>query len=312
MKTLASVSLASLILLASASASAAVCVHVDEERDNLESGERQVIKTMVEESLRNQGESVTRDNCQETYTIYSLKLGNSVTAHISGPSGSKSQKANGLEDLPDTYDQLVRSVLSGTDGQMAGTDRTNVTKEQAAPRRLIADNLWFLRLGYGAIVGGNFSSGPAFGLGYRHELDQFGLEISGFNMIVGGDQLSDGDVGITGSWIKLSGLYFFEPTANNSPYVSAGLSWGATGVTSGEGGSRQAYGGSGLQGEISGGYEFLRASTIRLFLEANAVLPFYTSKSSFLDSSDSIYNPSFTLSVGVGYGSANRTAIETY
>lgn len=313
MKHVISMATIALTVALASSAWAAVCVEVDEERDNLQPAERAAVRTMVEDALRAQKLDVSRTNCATTYTIYSLRLGNSVTAHISGPEGSKSQKAQNIEELPETYGQLARALVGAEDGQMAGVDRTNVTRKQAAPRRVSADSLWFLRLGYGAIVGGNFASGPAFGLGYRYELDQFGIEISGLNFLLATDGADDLDAGLTGSWIRLGGIYFFDPVANHSPYANLGLSWGGTAVTADFNNTRYAYTGSGLQGEIGVGYEFLRASTIRLFIEANAVLPFYTATiASFDDKKDSIYTPSFTLSLGLGYDSSPSRIVEVY
>src|SRR5690606_18881682 len=174
MKNLISTGVISAVLLASATASAAVCVQVDEARDNLAPAERAVIKTMAADSLRGQNESISDTNCETTYTIYSLRLGTTVTAHMSRPNGANSQKASTIEELPETYDQLARSLLSGETGEtaIAGVNRNNVTKAQTAKRRITSDNLLFLRLGYGTVVGGDFASGPAFGLGYRYELDQ--------------------------------------------------------------------------------------------------------------------------------------------
>lgn len=315
MKNLVSTGVVSLVLLASGTASAAVCVQVDEARDNLAAAERAAIKTMVEDSLRRQNEQVSDTNCDTTYTIYSLRLGNSVTAHMSGPHGSKSQKSASIEELPETYDQLTRSLLSGETGETAtaGLNRHNVTKEQTAKRRITSDNLLFLRLGYGAVVGGDFASGPAFGLGYRYELDQLGIEISGLNFVGASD--TNGDInGLTGSLIRLGGLYYFDPIANHSWYLNLGLSWGGAAVNSDFNGEKHIYSGTGIQGEVGGGYEFLRASTIRMFVEANAVLPFYTSKLESFSGNmeDSIYTPTFTISLGVGFGSSNRKAIEVY
>lgn len=313
MKHIISMAVIALSWTMATSAWAAVCVEVDEERDNLQPAERAAVRTMVEDALRAQKLDVSRTGCATTYTIYSLRLGNSVTAHISGPEGLKSQKAQNIEELPETYSQLARALVGGEEGQMSGVDRTNVTRKQAAPRRVSADSVWFLRLGYGGIVGGNFASGPAFGLGYRYELDQYGIEISGLNFLLATDGGDSSDAGLTGSWIRLGGVYFFDELANHSPYANLGLSWGGTAVTSDFNGERYAYTGSGLQGEVGVGYEFLRASTIRLFIEANAVLPFYsTTITTFDDVNDSIYTPSFTLSLGLGYDSSPRRIVEVH
>lgn len=72
--------------------------------------------------------------------------------------------------------------------------------------------------------------------------------------------------------------------------------------------SVQMYSGSGLQGEISVGYEFLRASTIRMFLQADATLPFYTVHRYTYDSAlgaavgGSAWVPSLAFSFGIGWG----------
>jgi hypothetical protein len=68
-----------------------------------------------------------------------------------------------------------------------------------------------------------------------------------------------------------------------------------------------AYSGSGLQGEVSVGYELLRASTIRIFAQGDATLPFYKVHSTIVTSSgasntDSSYAPSFVVSLGIGWG----------
>ncbi len=294
-------------LFFSTTAFAAICVEVDESRDNLAPEEQSVVRTMVEESLRQQGQDVGRENCSSTYIVYSMRLGNSITATLIGPEGSKSLKAQNIEELPETYDQLVQSSLNGGAGQ--GKDRHNVTLRQAAPRREAADSLWFVRLGYGGVLGGDFTSGPGFGLGWRYELDQFGIEIALFNTIL--PTADHDDMGANFTLVRLGGLYFFDPIANSSLYLNPGLSWGWSAVTDGN----RVYSGSGLQGEFAVGYEFLRSSTIRLFVEGNAVLPFFTaSRSDFSNDGDSStrYTPSFLISIGVGYDKNPSRPVEVF
>jgi hypothetical protein len=67
--------------------------------------------------------------------------------------------------------------------------------------------------------------------------------------------------------------------------------------------------GSGLQAELSAGYELLRASTIRLFGQADANLPIHRVHDTNTGS-DSSYAPSFALSFGIGWGgSASRVRV---
>jgi hypothetical protein len=80
-------------------------------------------------------------------------------------------------------------------------------------------------------------------------------------------------------------------------------------------GNLHTLGGSGLQGEGSVGFEFLRASTIRMFAQADATFPFYrisgtTISSTGVSVTDRSWAPTFTLSMGVGWGrSASRVRI---
>jgi hypothetical protein len=314
MQKLLSATIILTLVLVSTSATAAVCVKVDEERDNLQPTEQQATKTMVENSLRDQDLSVASDNCTTTYTIYSLKLGNSVTANISGPEGSRTQKAHSLDELAETYDQLAAALISGEkEGQTAGVNRHNVTKKQAAPRRVRADSIYYTRLGYGAILGGDFASGPSVGFGWRYELDAMGIDISGINFIL---DTSEGD-GFSFTLVRLGGMYFFDPVSNSTPYVSGALSWGWTLVNEEvevDNGSStfRNYSGNGLQGEVGVGYEFLRASTLRVFVEANAVFPFYSATRNFSSEEDSVYTPSFSLNIGLGYDPNPSTVVEVY
>ena len=215
-----------------------------------------------------------------------------------------------------TDSQMVRSLISGRPmNAVNGTvDRTNVTSAQQAPNRVEADSLWYLRIGYGLALGPTTGYGVAFGFGYRYELDELGIELSFLNLVIGNNNNSSGSATVTGDWAKIMGLYFLSPISTGSFYLGGGLSWGmaaaagnATGAT-GSTSSFETYTGSGLQGELSVGYEFLRASTIRMFLQADATLPFYTvHRYTFDDTtgamqSASSWVPSLAFSFGIGWG----------
>jgi hypothetical protein len=251
--------------------------------------------------------------------VYHVKLGNSITIFMQSPQGYRQATARALEEVPPVYSQMVRSLLTGQPMNTVNdtVDRTNATSAQQAPNRVEADSLWYVRLGYGGAIGPSFANGPAFGFGYRYELDSLGIDFSFLNFMVGSDASNTGgSVGATGSWIKLMALYFLNPTANCSSYLGGGVGWGATAVASANStvnggiGSVGGYSGSGLQAELSAGYELLRASTIRMFIQADATLPFYQAKSATFISTatgstttyDSKYVPSFAVSFGIGWG----------
>jgi hypothetical protein len=310
-------------------ASAAVCVEVDLSKDTLSDGDRNGTKALLAQALQREGIDVTQQNCQGTYSVYHVKLGNSVTVFLQGPQGRpgpgavgpigyRQATARSLEDVPPVYSQMVRSLISGQPMNTANdtVDRTNATAAQQAPNRVEADSLWYARLGYGGVVGPVFTHGPAFGFGYRYELDSLGIDFSFLNFVVGNNSDnggSSGSVGVTGSWIKLMGLYFLDPTANRTTYLGGGVGWGATAVASATSSnstttSVSAYTGSGLHLEASVGYELLRASTIRIFVQGDVTLPLYKVHSTTSDfatgisSSATSYAPSFVVAFGIGWG----------
>lgn len=310
-KPLLILSALTLSAVSAGAAHAAVCVSLDQTRDNLTEQERGATVAMLQQTLRDQGQDVSTQNCMGTYYVYHLRLGSSVTVYMQGPQGYRSSTARAIEELPAVYSQMVRSLLTGQPMTATSTvvDRTNVTSAQQAPRRVEADSLWYARLGYGGAVGPFFNSGPQFGFGYRYELDNVGIDLSFLNfMVASSKQRADGttsSVGVTGSWVKLMGLYFANPLSNGSLYFGGGLSWGGTAIAN----ETSSYSGSGLQGEGVVGYELLRASTIRIFLEGEATLPFYTVTENYLftgtTAGGSKYVPFFGASIGLGWGRSN-------
>jgi hypothetical protein len=143
-----------------------------------------------------------------------------------------------------------------------------VKGELPAPRT-VAESLFYMRLGESAMMGSDVRGGPGMGLGYRIELDRVGIDASA-NLSVTDVARKTGQ-GIEGSWLKLTAQYYFAPTADRSFYVGGGLSWGArSAMVCGE-----RYAGSGLQAELTAGYELLRSSTMRIFVQADATVPLY-------------------------------------
>jgi hypothetical protein len=92
-----------------------------------------------------------------------------------------------------------------------------------------------------------------------------------------------------------------------------GLGWGVTSATV----DSAHYGNSGLDVGVTLGYEMMRNRSFRLFVQADADLPTYSSNAYLPSQSginvvlvrDSIYTPSFVLAVGVGLGRP-KTSVE--
>lgn len=291
-------------LLFTAQARAAACVVVDETKDGLEPGDRAAAKTLFEEALTEGGVVVARESCTETWTLYHVKLGDSVTVVVQGPQGTRRERVKAIEDLPGMYSQLTRSLLMGTENtaESAAIDRRNVTDTQSERKRIKADAVWYAKLGYGSTPAAGFHAGPAFGFGRRWELDRVGINLGFFNFIAYQD--SDEFEGSSVSWIDLGADYFFDAYGNSSPYVGAGLSLGSHSIPHAGG----SYDGVGLQGKVSAGYELFRASTIRLMLQLDALLPMYrVSRTTTIaglatEETERVYSPTLSLGLGLGWG----------
>ena len=270
---------------------AAICVVVDTERDTLDPQDQRGVRSILITEFEKAGMMVdtTGESCAEVYTVYNIKLGESINVTIHGPLGRRDAQARKFDELPQVYSQMVGALVSGEPMTNSGSNvnRQNVTIDQTATKRVAADSLKYVRINYGAITGGGaFSYGPGFGIGYRYELDEFAIDGS-LNLLLANDSDSSG---ISGSWVKLMALRFIDPIASNSTFIGGGFSLGGTSV----GLDGQSYGGSGLQGELTAGYEVLRSSTIRMFAEVNGTLPFYKSGDR--------WTPTITIGVGGGFG----------
>jgi hypothetical protein len=290
-----------------------VCVAIDEARDSLSAQDRASVVLLLDRQFELAGWRVVIDGCSRHYVLSHVRLGAHIFVTLVGNGGSREGIAWGLDDLPALYSQMVRSIVTGrpmTDFNVV--DRRNVTTAQAHANRVHTDRYAYARLGYGAVVGDRIHGTPAFGFGYRAELDALALDVSFFNI-----QGNAGGYGAPGasafSLVKLQALRFLNPTANATPYVGGGLSWGATSFSGGPNNVdpdsySSGWNGNGLQAELTVGYELPRATTLRVFVEGNVVLPFYRVRSARYSPSQrgapdvsSRYAPSFVASVGLGW-----------
>jgi len=294
-------------------APARTCLAIDESRDMLSPQDRRAALYLVERQLEQAGKQVVHDQCEERYALSHVRLGNTIIVTLAGPAGQREGKAIDMDDLPPLYKQMVRALLTGSDvGAMDVIDRTNVTTAQADVKRVQIDSFGYARLGYGSMLGGGGSHNPVFGFGYRAELDSFALDVSFFNeQLPSYDTGAGTSTGMSGSFIRLEGLHFVRPRANASAYFGGGVSWGVTsGPSTSTPNAYSSWHGSGLQGELTVGYEMPRATDLRVFVQADATLPFYKTHGETFTYAQGRsttvvagrrYNPSIALSVGIGW-----------
>jgi hypothetical protein len=303
------------VLLAIAgTASAEVCVALDESRDTLGPDDRRAATISFGQALAKAGVQATNTNCTETYTFYNVKLGESITVYVVAPTGTRQGRASKLDELPLVYEQLTHSIVSGQPmGSIENVDRTNATVDQMAPRRVSADGLKYVRLGYGAVTGKSTDAGTAIGFGYRYELDQLAVDVSFFNIVWAsqdtmdqfGNHVSRG--GLNGEWVRLGLINYQQPLSTSSLYYGGGLGYGSSAYFDVDNGGD--YSGSGLQLSGVAGYEMLRSSTIRMFLELNVTAPLYKASPTFYSSAtetgSSRWAPVASLTFGLGLGHSN-------
>lgn len=313
-----------LMMGAARAATAQTCLRIDESADTLAPDERVAAILLVRKEFELASHPVADTGCEAAYTLSHIRLGNTIIVTVSGALGSREGKALGLDDLPAVYSQLVRSLTTGQPmGSLAVLDRTNVSASQdLPPRRVQSDGYWHARVGHASLFGPTTRQAASFGFGYRAVFNRLGLDMSFLNFQIddSGGYSSDGSSVV--SLIKLEGLYFTNPNANRSVYFGGGVSYGRTEISTQNGADFPTTGrGSGLQGELTVGYEIARVTSARLFAQADVTLPFYDVVFETFSypvrspngpyvaptiTTERKYVPSLTLSVGLGWQRGRR------
>jgi hypothetical protein len=293
---------------------AEVCLRVDESHDSFSANDRAAALVLLAREFEREGQQVVAGDCANAYVVSHVRFGTTIIITMTGPAGEREATARGMDDVPAVYSQMVRSLVRGVPMDTRGVvDRTNVSNRQSdAPNRVYSDSLIYFRLGYSGVIAEQTHNAPSVTLlGYRHEMDRIGIDVSLLNYSFSGSDTyrypyDTQKTARVGTWLKLEFLRFLSSRSSTSPYVGGGLSW-----TSVELGAADAqWDGNGLQGEVSFGYEFGRSSTIRSFLQVDGGLPFYKLDGTSYGynglygaqpSTDSRWCPSVSVSVGVGW-----------
>jgi hypothetical protein len=290
-----------------------VCVILDEQRDTLSPEDRRAAAISFGQAMAKYGQQVVAEGCAMTITFYNVKLGQTISVYVVGPTGPRQARASKIDELPQVYEQIAHSLISGEPmGSMDNVDRTNATADQMAPRRVAADGLKYVRIGYGAVTGRSTVLGTAFGFGYRHELDQIAVDISFLNMVYASDRVMDSSGiyttkgGLNGELVGVGALDYAQPLANNSMYYGGRLGYGLNDYTDGT----VYYSANGLQLTGVVGYEMLRASTIRIFFELDVTAPLYTSDGTdATNTTTKRWAPVAALTIGAGLGHSNTVNV---
>ncbi len=283
------------------------CIVIDETKDQLTESDRKAAKFHFEFTLKKEGYTINDADCKEKFVVFHAKLGESITAFIESPKGARDMTAKNVEDLPNIYSQILKSLTIGVaSGDLSATTRTTVTSKQTEnPKRVAAEGLFYGRIGYGLITDAGNKSGAFLGLGYRLELDKFGIDFSALNISINGG--SDDKSSFDMELVKIGALYFLSKDEPESFYFGGGASYGLSDIYN----DKKTYKGSGVRAAITGGYEILRTSNVRFFIQSDLVLPFYKCKEYYEteDGDEKItadggakYSPTIVISIGIGRG----------
>ncbi|MBN2495458.1 MAG: hypothetical protein JXR96_12760 [Deltaproteobacteria bacterium] len=258
-----------------------------------------------------QGFAAVRENCQETLRVelYPLQSGWTVFARYSGH--DREERVDELQ--PDELSRFAERAVSAllADVPISATiNRDTVLRSDSkqSTQRIKGSNHFFIGLGT-QVRGGQFettatrdSTDPDYGstesqlrlffpmsleMGYRGKFENWGIESKALVGIStsktasrhnsqGGHIDFGGDVGL-----QLHFLRYLNPRGLHSIYLGAGASfellWFSAIKAEGSRGEsdRSTLLGGGLDVDLIAGWEFMRASTVQFFLQAELNLPAY-------------------------------------
>src|SRR6266540_4213036 len=101
-----------LLFAAAGPAAANVCVNIDESRDMFSAQDRVASLLLLAKEFQLAGEQVVSDGCTEFYALSHVRLGTIIIATLSGPNAQREGRAQGMDDLPALYNQMVRSIIT--------------------------------------------------------------------------------------------------------------------------------------------------------------------------------------------------------
>lgn len=199
-------------------------------------------------------------------------------------------------------------------GQLPDSTTTSVSTPKADDTRgsatEISDSLWYLRIGAGGVIASGLKAGPAFGTGFRYNWSRYGIDASIFDFILTKNGASFDNP--AGPWLKFAVLGYADPYGSSSFYYGAGLGWGTTQANIDD----VPFSNFGVDIGLTAGLDMHRTSVLRYFVQLDADLPTYAAHGLVFgyDSTtrtatwESHYMPSFSLSLGIAFGTARVIA----
>jgi hypothetical protein len=135
---------------------------------------------------------------------------------------------------------------------------------------------------------GGAGSATSIAAGYRYERSgtAFDATLTSFS--------ASGNAGGGGTRFTARLLHVNTPDSSMSPYFGGGLGYSGATINQMAG----VYMGSGFEAAATAGIDFRRDAGLRMFVQVEAILPFYVLSSTTID--DSEYTGTLMISFGIG------------
>jgi hypothetical protein len=277
--------LTALLYLALASpppaAPAPLCIRFDPAADKLSAGDRKTALALIEQAVAATGGQMAADGCSDPLALSHVKVGDAISVALRGPGGAHFAQAARMEALPEVYVRLFAQAKSenksaNRNANPAGSTAAPVAQvERDEPERPSrfgfgdGHGQFYARLGYNGTARDGMRTGPSLGLGYRRELGNLMFDVSTLNMNFWRQTQYDSYNDTWNAYLRLMAFRYLGDVLHGADlFAGGGLSYGE---------SRTADGlrGAGIQGEVGLGYELLRHTVMRSFVQVVATIPFY-------------------------------------
>jgi hypothetical protein len=299
-----------LLLAAAAGSTPALCIAIDTTTDQLTAEERQTGMALLSQAVAAWGSSLAPEGCADPWLLSHVKVAGKLSISLRGPAGAKLGLATGMDQLAETYLDLLRGsepapqpwsppeiASAPPDGKP--TKPTPVA--EPARRPLIGfgagHGQWYVRLGYHGTVRNEPNLGPSLGLGYRFEYKRAIFDVSTLDVNFWRATPYDNYRASWNAYLRLMAFRYLDDILGANLYAGGGFSYGELDTHDG-------YHADGLQAELGVGYELLRGALVRTFVQVVTTLPtfkVYSSNFAYPDVYRADYAFSTVASVGVGF-----------
>jgi hypothetical protein len=269
---------------------APLCITLDRTADKLSESERHTVMALIEQAVAATGGRMAAEGCAEPLALSHVKVGDAISVALRGPSGARFAQAPSLQALPEIYARLFDEAKAPRPAGMASSGPALAQGQEPAepPSRFgfgDGHGQFYARLGYNGTASDGLSTGPGLGIGYRRELGNLMFDVSTLNMSFWRQSQYSSYNDIWNAYLRLMAFRYLSDLFHGADlYAGAGLSYG-------ESKTPEGLQNRGIQGDVGFGYELLRRTALRSFIQVIATLPFYEV---YQDRYPNSYDPAYT------------------